>query len=317
MKERAEIRAEIESLWGPINAIYDSGTPLWTKDAIRDLVRQIDESGVRLVQTEPISLEFSTVGIDGEIVHISFELGVRHPIPPHWSPRADGSVLMDAMFCVDFRPADHLTSIAAIHIEDFNPAEAFLTMKVTPLSVPVMLDTGEVVPQSPTRPASETHATLQQEKAKWDASAACRKLLAIFQGAANAGRLPRVDKVVSFACNRPSRVEEPEGIAEEHALVLSIWDFFVWRDPTTTVRCYAQDPAYNDVDREVLGELGVTILENPRGFLEVDETSVVFSQAPDVPVRQIVADIAKPAVMVWNKVQEIPRDGDWVGRAEM
>jgi hypothetical protein len=74
---------------------------------------------------------------------------------------------------------------------------------------------------------------------------------------------------------------------------------------------------YEDVDREVLGELGMTVLDNPRGFLEVDESTVVFAQAPGVAVRQIVADIARPAVMIWDRVCEIPREGmAWVGRAE-
>ncbi len=73
---------------------------------------------------------------------------------------------------------------------------------------------------------------------------------------------------------------------------------------------------YEDVDRTVLGELGMTVLDHPRGFLEVDEATVVFSQAPLVAVRQIVADIARPAVMVWDKVREIPRKGYWIGRAE-
>ncbi|KAK3904685.1 hypothetical protein C8A05DRAFT_31504 [Staphylotrichum tortipilum] len=82
------------------------------------------------------------------------------------------------------------------------------------------------------------------------------------------------------------------------------------------VKCYAQDPVYEDVDHEVLGELGMTVLEHPRGFLEVDEAAVVFSLAPNVAVRQVVADIARPAVMVWERVCEIPREGDWVGRAE-
>ena len=103
-------------------------------------------------------------------------------------------------------------------------------------------------------------------------------------------------------------------MAAEHALVLSIRDFFAQH--SETVQCYAQDPVYEDVDRRVLGELGMTVLDNPRGFLEVDESAAVFSLAPDIAVRQIVADIAKPALMIWDKVREIPREGYWVGRAE-
>lgn len=67
----------------------------------------------------------------------------------------------------------------------------------------------------------------------------------------------------------------------------------------------------------MLAELDMTVLDNPRGFLEVDESTVVYSLAPEVAVRQIVADIARPALMIWDKVCGIPREGmAWVGRAE-
>ena len=46
--------------------------------------------------------------------------------------------------------------------------------------------------------------------------------MATLQGVADAGRLPRVDKVVAFACHRPSVVQGAERVAAEHALVLSI-----------------------------------------------------------------------------------------------
>ncbi|KAK4154071.1 hypothetical protein C8A00DRAFT_33174 [Chaetomidium leptoderma] len=316
IERRAKNRAEIQDLCAPINAIYNSGTPLFTKAAIGNLVRQIDESGVHRVQTEPLSLKFSIAGIDGRTVDTSLQIGVKHPMPLYQPPQEDGSVLMDAMLSIDLRPADHLTSIASIHVSDFDPREAFLTMTVNVLTVPVLPATGEVVLDTPIRPAPETRAILQQEKAKWDVGAACRELVATLQGVADAGRLPRVDKVVAFACHRPSVVERAERVAAEHALVLSIRDFFARHSPTMTVQCYAQDPVYEDVDRKVLGELGMMVLDNPCGFLEVDESAAVFSLAPEIAVRQIVADIARPALMIWDKVREIPREGYWVGRPE-
>ncbi|KAH6857110.1 hypothetical protein B0I37DRAFT_369191 [Chaetomium sp. MPI-CAGE-AT-0009] len=318
MEKRAKIRAEIQALWAPINAIYDSGTPFFTKAAIGDLVRQIDESGMHRVQTEPLSLKLSIAGIDGKMVEMNLQLGVKYDAPRYYPLPEDGSVLMHAILSIDFRPVDRLTTIASNYISDFDPRQAFLAMTVHVHIVPVLLATGEVVPDpsAPIRPAPETRAVLQQEKAKWDASAACRELIATLQGLADAGRLPHVNKVVAFACHRPSVVERAEHVAAEHALVLSIRDFFARHSPTTTVQCYAQDPLYEDVDREVLEELGMTVLDNPRGFLEVDESTVVFSQAPGVAVRQIVADIARPALMIWDKVVKIPLHDDLVGRAE-
>ncbi|KAL2140332.1 hypothetical protein VTI28DRAFT_3976 [Corynascus sepedonium] len=62
---RAKIWAEILDIWAPIITIYDSGTRFFTKAAIRNVLRQVDELGVRRIQTEPLSLEFPIVGIIG------------------------------------------------------------------------------------------------------------------------------------------------------------------------------------------------------------------------------------------------------------
>lgn len=269
------------------------------------------------VQTESLSLKISIAGIDGKIVDIPLQLGVTHPQPLHYPLREDNSVLMDAILSINFRPPDLLTSIASNYLSEFDRHKAFLTITVNVSTVPVLLATRELPPDPSILPAPETRATLQQQKAEWDASAACRDLMVTLQGLADAGRLPHVDKVVAFACHRPSIAERAQRVATEHALVLSIRDFFARRDPATTVRCCAQDSLYEDVDREVLAELGMTVLDNPRSFLEVDESTVVYSLAPEVAVRQIVADITRPALMIWDRVCEIQREGmGWVGRAE-
>jgi len=70
------------------------------------------------------------------------------------------------------------------------------------------------------------------------------------------------------------------------------------------VQCLAQDPVYNDLDKVFLPSVGISIVTDPKGFLEVDENTLVYSVGPNVPVREIIAEIAQPAVMVWDKVQE-------------
>lgn len=49
--------------------------------------------------------------------------------------------------------------------------------------------------------------------------------------------------------------------------------------------------------------MGIVPVEDPNGFLEVNENTIVFSQFPNVPIRQIIADIARPAMMIWKKVE--------------
>lgn len=70
-----------------------------------------------------------------------------------------------------------------------------------------------------------------------------------------------------------------------------------------------QDSVYRDVDRAVLGELGVTVLDHLRGFLQVDDSNVLILGSPEAPIRRIICDIARSAVMIWNKVCERLREG--------
>ncbi|KAK3904686.1 hypothetical protein C8A05DRAFT_31505 [Staphylotrichum tortipilum] len=197
ISRRAKTRAAIQALYAPINAIYDSGTPLFTKAAITSLIQQIDQSGVHRVQTSPLSLNLSIPGIDGKTVDIPLQLGVPYPTHPAWPPREDGFVLMAAMLSISLRPADHLTSTAASDLLNFDPRTAFLTMIVEVLTVPISPTTGELVNDVPICSADAIRAMLQQEKTKWDAGPASRALAATFQRAADAGRLPHVDKVVA------------------------------------------------------------------------------------------------------------------------
>ncbi|KAI1311524.1 hypothetical protein F5Y03DRAFT_391611 [Xylaria venustula] len=61
------------------------------------------------------------------------------------------------------------------------------------------------------------------------------------------------------------------------------------------------DPAYTELDRDVLTSYGYTVVEDPQGFLMLDDNSVLVSIGPDVLVKQIVADICRPAIIIRTK----------------
>lgn len=75
--------------------------------------------------------------------------------------------------------------------------------------------------------------------------------------------------------------------------------------------CYAQDPGYRSVDREVLKAHGIEVIDDPRAWLEIDGESIVVSVSPNVPVKEIVADITQPAIIIWERVGFM--DGDQKG----
>jgi len=69
------------------------------------------------------------------------------------------------------------------------------------------------------------------------------------------------------------------------------------------VRVLAQDPLYSELDGEFLAGLGFEVVDDPQGFLELDDNSFVVSVACNVPQKQIVADLARPVAMLWDEVK--------------
>jgi hypothetical protein len=53
----------------------------------------------------------------------------------------------------------------------------------------------------------------------------------------------------------------------------------------------------------LLAEVGITVVEDPQCFLEVDDQSVVLSFNAAAPVKQIITDLARPAILVWDEVR--------------
>ncbi|KAL2126354.1 hypothetical protein VTI74DRAFT_1133 [Chaetomium olivicolor] len=114
---------------------------------------------------------------------------------------------------------------------------------------------------------------------------------------------PGVNKLVAFACStmtiKAGQLRSRRG-QQQHRPE---------NGPQPQIQCFAQDPLYTDTDKEVLERVGVSVVQDPRGFLEVDDQTVVVSIAPNIPVRQIIADIAPPAALIWNRVTGDVKDG--------
>ncbi|KAK3309457.1 uncharacterized protein B0T15DRAFT_506238 [Chaetomium strumarium] len=132
-----------------------------------------------------------------------------------------------------------------------------------------------------------------------------------------------IRKVVALACGTMTKANDHSSYRRsmaQHALALALRDHLSASaaHPTTPgesnsssssrstvgMPCYAQDPLYTPLDKRVLEEDGITVVEDPAAFLEIDEASVVISVNPSIPVRQIIADIADPgpAIIIWNRV---------------
>lgn len=119
--------------------------------------------------------------------------------------------------------------------------------------------------------------------------------------------LSTVDKVIGIACGElvfKSQVRPEPAI--QHALLLSIRDHLSENRECAQIQCYSQEPAYSTKEKQALKEVEITVLEDPEAFLEVDDTSIIVSIGANVPVKQIITEIARPAAIIWWK--EVDKD---------
>ncbi len=168
-------------------------------------------------------------------------------------------------------------------------------------------------------PLADLEAAFRAHQATWRQSAECDTLVRILTTTPAAAS---IRKIVCFGLGRlddraqtthEALAASVQSAATQHAAALTMAEALTG-NAGEVVRCYAQDPAYADVEKALLATLGITVLEDPKGFLEVDEHTLVFSVSPNVPVRQIVADVSRPAAMVWNLIEsdrENEKDRDY------
>lgn len=163
------------------------------------------------------------------------------------------------------------------------------------------ISAGELVQSQSFASVEDAQETFDAGVKVWEESEECKALRSFLDSTP----LPKVTNIVAFACSTISGEKDRRlGAIYQHALVLTLREFFNGRrdEGQPEVRCFAQDPIYSKTDVEILQRAGITVLGDPEGFLEVEDESGVISFYPNVPIRQIITDIAKPAVLIWNRV---------------
>jgi hypothetical protein len=87
----------------------------------------------------------------------------------------------------------------------------------------------------------------------------------------------------------------------QHALISALHSALVHRGIlSVSSEKYVQDPAYTQRDKDIIHSAGLTVLNDPQALLELDESSVLVSIANDIPVGDIVADVCRPGIIIWD-----------------
>ena len=155
----------------------------------------------------------------------------------------------------------------------------------------------------PLQSYEEAKVYFESVRNTWNGSQSCTRLKSILDS-----KLPQCSKILGFALGEISRdVLEvwQQGPAFQHALLLTLRDVLSLYNPEQNeVVSYTQDPAYSEVDKLLLKSYGITVVNDPDGFLQVDNSSAVISCGPNAPIRQVISDLAQPTLMIWDKVSE-------------
>ena len=163
----------------------------------------------------------------------------------------------------------------------------------------------------------EAERFFRKSQENWESSETCQQLRSTILSPR--GISSKIDSIVAFACSTMSLGRHDESLEEsiliqravyQHALILTLQHILLEADSqhnSVPLTCYAQDPIYTAGDKTILKNHSITVLDDPRGFLEVDESTMVLSIAANVPVKVVIADITRPAVLIWNR---LPREGE-------
>lgn len=163
---------------------------------------------------------------------------------------------------------------------------------------------------------------------RWETSETCRaftaqchKLLGSYSST------KRVTKIICFGLGdlnfkppdwwRIQNSSEPEGEREletsivegsltHHAIALTIADIARSYAQTEDIRVklLTQDPAYSTETKDMLQEIGFKVVgeHGAGGFADLDDETIVFSAFAATPVKQIIADLARPAAIICKQI---------------
>lgn len=209
--------------------------------------------------------------------------------------------------CIHYDTVSHLTSDFNLEID---PNLGYCSLRIFHSTARRNVDTHEILRENPDPSKEQVQELFTESIQAWEESETCKKLRTTLLARKDSLN-GKINKIVAFANGSFSldlMDKSYHRTSFQHAMILTLRDIFAQVDETSGVKCLAQDPAYTDADRAVLQDSDITVVDDPKGFLEVDESTIVTSFAPNVPVKAVISEIARPAVIIWNTVLDEDHD---------
>ncbi|KAF3389156.1 hypothetical protein F1880_004548, partial [Penicillium rolfsii] len=257
--------------------LYSSGTRLWTKEDLEDIEQQLRQS----YEME----RFSVRRIDGSRIQICNPMfQIRNPI---WQ------------LYIKYQEYWQL-----VKAQPNGPSETYLCSYIVDWTNRTARDFRKLIAQ-PMQVFDEKHLL-------WQNSKTCKDLIAFVQGVLGKHT---VNKVLCFGLgdfcrtapewlksqhdfwDENSEVRNVMGCMIQHSLALTIAQLFRGNE---TLPLLAQDPEYTEVAKDILAKKDfITVgTHGAGGFAEIDEDAIIISPFTAAPVKQIIADLARPVLII-------------------
>ncbi|KAI0836809.1 hypothetical protein F5Y06DRAFT_95046 [Hypoxylon sp. FL0890] len=277
--------SQMKLIFHEIQTIYDAGTPIFTKDNIRKVGEELQhfQKGERNNGGKII-----LKGING----VDYEVFVE---ARSHEPQRENEHLGGSKWMISYRSIRSLTTYADARFFDLQ--SAYLPMRIV---APVRLLGDDPEYKKPPAPPAEDFSTYQAIETQWRISQhyeRLREILATIE-------IPfTLTKVIALALGPLILgLQVCKRHVLQHALVSAVHSTLVHRGIlSVSSKQYVQDPAYSQRDRGILHSAGLTVLDDPQALLELDESSVLVCINPDMPVKDIVADICRPGIIIWSR----------------
>ncbi|KAF1997681.1 hypothetical protein P154DRAFT_578599 [Amniculicola lignicola CBS 123094] len=130
-------------------------------------------------------------------------------------------------------------------------------------------------------------------KKEWEKSPMCRNIKDLANGKV---KIPNVTKIICFGLGCPDLDDSGlryGGSHQQHLAACTLRDVLS-EILGADIKIYAQDPNYCAAGKQMLmNKFGITIVDDPAGWLLLDAETLVMTVCPSVCVRQIACDILK------------------------
>ncbi|KAI1634170.1 hypothetical protein F4809DRAFT_652035 [Biscogniauxia mediterranea] len=142
-------------------------------------------------------------------------------------------------------------------------------------------------------------------KDAWQETAACKKVFAALEKAGK--QVANVESIVCFGLSSLTRDITGTPVAPrsatKYAAVVLIAKYISER-LGKKIFVHSQEPFADDITIHLLREHGIFTYEGhirfTHGYIELNDNALVVSISPGSPVRSVVADIARPPIMICN-----------------